>query len=188
MPFLFESFPKINYDIKKNGKQEIVTDITVRFKLIQAIKSRQAVYYDYTIQEGERPDIVAFKYYGDSTLDWIILMVNNIIDPVYDWPMAHKSFEKYLKNKYGSLSVAHSTNHEYRKVLNQQSTLFDGTFVSKRTLVVDETTYNSLNVSMREAISKYQYEEELNESKRQIKLIDSDYVSDIINQYESVFE
>ena len=188
MPYLFKEFPKVNYDIKKNGKLENVTNIMLRFKIVEAIKSRKVIYYDYNVQDGERPDVVAYKYYGDSTLDWLILMVNNAIDPFYDWPMRTHVFEEYLKEKYESLALANSTVHEYRKILNQQSTLFDGTIVPKRTLVVDETTYTSLSTSTRESISKYDYEFELNENRRRIKLIDSDFVSNIIDQYESVFD
>ena len=96
MPFLFQEFPKVNYDIKKNGKLETVTNIMLRFKITQAIQSRKVVYYDYTVQEGDRPDIIAYKYYEDSTLDWLVLMANNIIDPVYDWPLNSRSFEKFI--------------------------------------------------------------------------------------------
>lgn len=188
MPFLFEEFPKVEYDIKKNGKLEVVTNLLVRFKISQAIQARRVVYYDYTVQEGERPDMIAFKYYEDATLDWVVLMANNIIDPIYDWPMTVHTFEKYLVSKYGSLATAHSTVHEYRKIINEQSILFDGTVVPKRTLVIDETTYNSLGSTVRESTSKYQYEDDLNDNRRRIKLIDSDFVSNIINQYESVFE
>lgn len=188
MPFLFQEFPKVNYDIKKNGKLETVTNIMLRFKITQAIQSRKVVYYDYTVQEGDRPDIIAYKYYEDSTLDWLVLMANNIIDPVYDWPLNSRSFEKFIIDKYGSLATAHSTVHEYRKIITQQSVLFDGSVVPKRTLVVDQTTFSGLGATEKESISKYQYEEELNDNKREIKLVDSDFVANIINQYESVFE
>ena len=188
MPYLFKEFPEVSYDIKKNGKLETVTNIMLRFKITEAIRSRRVVYYDYTVQDGERPDVIAYKYYGDATLDWVILMVNNAIDPIYDWPLSNHSLEKFIINKYGSLATAHATVHEYRKILNEQSRLFDGTVVPKRTLVVDATTFASLGATEKESISKYTYEVERNESKRQIKLIDADFISNIINQFESVFD
>jgi hypothetical protein len=188
MPHLFKEFPKVNYDIKKNGKLEVVTNIMLRFKISEAIKSRKVIYYDYNVQDGERPDVIAYKYYGDATLDWVILIVNNVIDPNYDWPLSNHALEKHIIDKYGSLATAHSTVHEYRKILNEQSRLFDGTIIPKRTLVVDQTTYASLSATVKESISKYTYEQELNESKRQIKLIDADFISNIVNQYESVFD
>ena len=65
--------------------------------------------------------------------------------------------------------------------------LFDGTIVPKRTLVVDETTYNSLGVNERESIDKYQYEIELNDQKRQIKIVDPQQVSRLLNSIEDIF-
>jgi hypothetical protein len=118
----------------------------------------------------------------------LILMTNNIVDPLFEWPLGVREFESYLKGKYGSLAAAHSTVHEYRKILNEQSVLFDGTIVPRRTLVVDETTYNTLSEPDRESISKYQYEDELNDSRRDILYIPSNRVSSILSDIEDIFE
>ena len=95
--------------------------------------------------------------------------------------------EAYIREKYGSIPAAQATNHEYRKILNKQSVLFDGTIVPKRTLIVDETTYNSLSETDREAVSKYQYEIDLNDDKRRIKLISSKFISKILLELRNVF-
>jgi hypothetical protein len=76
---------------------------------------------------------------------------------------------------------------EYRKILNEQSTLIDGTVVPKRTVVIDLNTYNSLSTSVREEIDAYQYYEELNDAKREIKLLDERFVPDIITEVEAIF-
>ena len=78
--FYFDDFPKVSYDIKKNGKVENVTNIMLRYKFNAVIKNFVSPYYDYTIQDGDRADIVAFNEYDDYTLDWLIYMVNDIID------------------------------------------------------------------------------------------------------------
>ena len=77
--------------------------------------------------------------------------------------------------------------HEYRKILNKQSVLFDGTIVPRKTLVIDETTYNTLSEPDRESISKYTYETELNDNKRQIKLISEEFVPDILSEVRDIF-
>lgn len=188
MPFFFENFPKTEYDIKKNNRKEVVTNIMLRYKISNTINKIKANYYDFSVEEGERPDIVATKIYKRPELDWLILMVNDIIDPNFDWPMELRTLENYIISKYGSLATAHATVHEYRKILNEQSRLFDGTVVPKRTLVIDETTYNTLSETSRESISKYQYEVDLNDSKRQIKVLDPAYLNDILNSIEDIFE
>ena len=91
MAHYFKPFPKIDYDLKKNGKSNSLTNITLRFKVQEALLSQSVIYYDYQVQEEDRPDIVAELYYLDSTLDWLILIVNDIIDPQFEWPK-----EQYL--------------------------------------------------------------------------------------------
>jgi len=114
-------------------------------------------------------------------------MINDIVDPNFDWPLSEQTLIRYIVKKYGSIPIAQATVHEYRKILNEQSVLFDGTIVTKRTLVIDETTYNTLDISDRESISKYTYENEVNDAKRQIKLLSSRFVNDILVELRDVF-
>ena len=76
--FLFEEYPKTQYDLNYKNKPQTVTNIMVRFKIVELIKQKRAVYYNYSIQEGERADVVAYKYYGDSSLWWIIARANGL--------------------------------------------------------------------------------------------------------------
>ena len=184
--FYFDDFPKVSYDIKKNGKVENVTNIMLRYKFNTIIKNFVSPYYDYTIQDGDRADIVAFNEYDDYTLDWLIYMVNDIIDPNFVWPLSQRTLQAYISEKYGSIARSQATVHEYRKILNQQSVLSDGTVVPKRTLVVDETTYNTLSEVNRESISKYQYETDLNDNKRQIKLVSEEFVPEILLEVREI--
>jgi|TARA_B100001989_G_scaffold241604_1_gene207657 hypothetical protein len=187
MSFYFRPFPKINYDVKKNNSPLLLTDITKRYKIRDILQQKAAIYYNYTVRDGDRPDLIAFKYYGDETLDWLIFLCNNMMDPYYDWPLDYRKFTAYMKSLYGSVDVAKSTVFEYRKILNEQSTLIDGTVVPKRTVVIDLNTYNSLSTSVREEIDAYQYYEELNDAKREIKLLDERFVPDIITEVEAIF-
>jgi hypothetical protein len=118
----------------------------------------------------------------------LVFLVNNIVDPYYDWPLEYSELNSYIKSKYGKVETAQTTIHEYRKILNQNSVLFDGTIVSKRTLVVDQTTYDSLTTDEREIVYKYDYEVELNDNKRNIKSINPRDITRILNQIEDIFE
>jgi len=188
MPFFFESFPTVNYDLKKNNKLEILTNVTVRFKIQEVLTNRTVVAYDYNVKDGERPDIIAHKYYGDASLDWIILLVNNIIDPFYDWPLDSRSLDRYLRSKYGNIQTAQDTIQHYEQIIRPASVRFDGSNIAEKSVIVDLDTYNTLPSSSRRIVTAYDYEVELNEQKSQIKILDRRYVTQIVNQVDAIFE
>lgn len=188
MPFYFENFPKVSYDIDKTGNNIDATNLFVRYKIVDAFKKQPAVYYNYSVQDGERPDVIAAKYYEDASLDWIILLANNIIDPQFEWPLDRLSFENFIKKKYGSLATAREQTHHYEQITQQQSVLFDGTIVPEEFFEIDLTTYDSLSTSEKRIITSYEYEERINEARRDIKILSEDYVLSLLTQVRESFE
>src|SRR5690606_19009921 len=71
------------------------------------------VYYDYVIKDGERPDTIAYDYYGSSTYSWLVLLSNNIYDQYFQWPRSYREFYDYLKAKYGYVYELKSEVHHY---------------------------------------------------------------------------
>jgi len=188
MSFMFDRWPTVSYDLKKNGKPIELTNITLRFKINELLRDKSVVMYDYDVQDGERPDIIAYKYYDDETLDWVILLINNIIDPQFEWPLDDRSFERYMRKKYGSLETAKQTVHVYEKILRQQSVLFDGTIIPEKRVVVDKDTYDLTSPTLRRTVDKYTYELELNEARSRIKILDNRYITGLVSTYESSIE
>jgi len=188
MSFMFDRWPTVSYDVKKNGKPIELTNITLRFKINELLRDKSVVIYDYDVQDGERPDIIAYKYYDDETLDWVILLINNIIDPQFEWPLDDRSFERYMRKKYGSLETAKQTVHVYEKILRQQSVLFDGTIIPEKRVVVDKDTYDLTSPTLRRTVDKYTYELELNEARSRIKILDQRYITGLVSTYESSIE
>ena len=82
----FQNFPTFPYDIEgtRPNKYRLATDIFCRVKMLDSIKDQTLVYYYYDIQEGETPEMIAHKLYVSPEQHWIILMMNDIIDPYYD--------------------------------------------------------------------------------------------------------
>lgn len=97
---LFTKFPVIYYN------DNVAVNILAKVKFNQAALKASAIYYPYTIREGERPDVIAANYYDDSRYSWLVYMANDIIDPVYDWPLTEEEFRKFIIKKYGSLETA----------------------------------------------------------------------------------
>ena len=187
MAFYFRPFPKVEYDLKKNKLPLLLTNVTARYKIRDVLKDKVAIYYDYIIKDSDRPDLIAYKYYDDETLDWLIYLVNDIIDPYYDWPLQQDAFEKYMRTLYGSVSAAKATVFEYRKILNKQTVLFDGTIIPERFVVVDQNVYNETATNLRREVDAYEYYEEENNEKRKIRLLDRRFAQDVKSEVELIF-
>ena len=187
MAHYFKPFPSILYKIPGITSTMVVTDITRRFTLNTILKNNAAIYFDYEIKDGDRPDIIADKYYEDQTLDWLVLLTNEIHDPYFKWPLSYENFSNYIRQKYGSVSAAQSTTHHYEKTLQNITYNIDGTIIPKRTVVVDYTTYAG-DVSNSRVVDTYTYENELNETRRNIKILDERFIGLVVDSHRRIFK
>lgn len=187
MSHLFFHYPATLYDINKKRKPLLMTDLTKGFTIAKIVRDLVAVYYDYNVDDGDRPDTIAEQYYGDSTLDWVILITNGIIDPQWDWPMNYNVFRKYIVAKYGSVSNAYDETHHYEQIIQKHKVNPDKTVVPEKTYEIDLTTYNTLSSLDKKLITAYDYEEKVNEEKRRIKILDEQFLPSIIEQTEGIF-
>lgn len=185
----FKYFPKVEHDIRNEGRRVNLTNILKRFRVRSDLQGRTDIFYTYDIQEGDRPDIIADKYYEDSNLAWVVLHVNNIVDPQFGWPLFGNDFEKYISAKYGDRATAQSTIHEYRQVLTTKQVNYDGTIRPEKKIVIDKDTYDSLAGDPNlEAVTKYDWEIEENEKRRKIKILDKRYIDLITDEVKVVLK
>lgn len=70
-----------------------------------ALKS-SAVYYDFDVQSGQRPDTVSYDYYKNSYYDWMVYKANGVVDPYTDWYLAQNTLDEYIKSQYGTIAGA----------------------------------------------------------------------------------
>ena len=184
MAYYFSYLPKVNYKIDgvNANKTDTVVDITRRFKITQLLNNREVIYFDYSVQDGDRPDIIAEKLYDDYRLDWLVLLPNEIHDRYFEWVMSTNEFNSFIIQKYGSVSNAQAQVHHYERIIVAKQTLNDGTIIPERKVIVDETTYNTLSDSSRRIVTAYDEEDNRNESHRNIKLIDPALVTDVVRQ------
>ena len=125
----------------------------VRTDLIPQLSKNPLVFYQYSIQEGDTPEIIADKYYGDSFRYWITLYSNpNIMDPQSDWPLTSQQFLIYLNDKYATaangssnvLSYTQGTVHHYEKIFTSYDDETQTTAV--KSVEVDLDTYNNIQI------------------------------------------
>ena len=82
----FSNFPSIVYDATGNFDFKVVTNLLRRVALRQKVSADVLVFDYYDVKDGETPEIIAHKLYGDSELHWVILLINNITDRYHQWP------------------------------------------------------------------------------------------------------
>ena len=102
----FSYFPTVKHSLKDDGSTVEVTNILKRFAFRDSVGGDVDNFYEHSIEEGDRPDILADKLYGNSNYAWIILLFNDMVDPIYEWPLFGQDFTNYITAKY-SISRIH---------------------------------------------------------------------------------
>lgn len=213
----FNYFPTTYYTNSDSSTAlDTVTNIIARFAFENELKENTSVFYPYDVQDGETPEMIANKYYGSSEKHWIVLLFNDIIDPQYDWPLDQRTLIKYINDKYANNGARHSpyltgiqwaqdagnVKAYYKTVTRLSSKPTKNQIVEKieidanthTNLPVTTTTYTLQDGSITtETISKttqtyYDYEVELNDNKRTIRLLKSEFVTEngLINEFKKV--
>jgi hypothetical protein len=180
-----------------------------RVEVIPSLLSNPLLFYKYDVQESDTPEIIADKYYGDPYRYWMVLLGNQIMDPQWNWPLTSQQFRDYLIEKYKDdagnndiISYTQQTIYEYTKTITTIDSISSNT--TTVTIVIDETTYNLTPIgttiqtfldgsSVTQTVSKtpvsiYDYENNLNESKRTINLINKNYAFDFEKQLASLLK
>ena len=96
----FSKFPSINYPYNENEDIKQSVDVLKRIGIRENIKNDFAVWEKYTIVDGEKPESIAYKLYGSTTLHWVVLMMNEMIDPYHEWPMSSNQLDKMIEKEY----------------------------------------------------------------------------------------
>jgi len=203
MSKFYDLFPLVSYDIAKTGRrnQDFVTNIFLRLGVISEVKNNAFAYYDYLIREQDTPENLADRYYGDSEYHWIILLMNDIVNPLFDWPLKADAFAKYIEDKYGSLAAAAALTHHYTKVIKRTDVNSD--VYNRITLEIDLTAYTALPESSletetlssgrsievlitRAAVDCLTWEQDANDSKRNIKLLKKENLSQVLGEFQEL--
>lgn len=105
----FENFPVIEYSLDEGVSSFTMTDFFRRVKADANSILGSSAYYEYQLADGETPEIVAHKLYGDPNLHWVILITNETLDPRFEWAQTKDSLTAYIQDKYGAdkINAAH---------------------------------------------------------------------------------
>ena len=169
----FGNFPIIAYDSVGNGDFKLVTNLLKRVAVRSKVRSNTLLYDTYDVKEGETPEILADKLYGDAELHWVILFVNNVIDVYHQWPQNQNQFLAYINNKYSDVDATH--HYEISQVSGDTTIKID--------IGTDNTDYPTASI-----VTNYEYEEDLQDKKRQVKLLDPAYIEAFVGEYKTLMK
>jgi hypothetical protein len=180
----FQILPKILFASAQSS--QLVTNLLARVNVVSSMLNDPLIFYSYDIQDGDTPEIIAHKYYGDMERFWIVLISNNIFDPQWDWPLSNFVFNQYLNEKYTPEQLPEA--NYYEKIITKNDVVAGTT--TTENIIIDEDTYNNLSDSTttystptgdvivsikRNIVDNFTYEYNLNESKRNIKILNKNY-------------
>jgi hypothetical protein len=189
----------------------LLTNITSRFGFEQSFKENTSIFYEYEVRDGDTPEIIANKIYGDSEKHWVILNYNNIVDPNYDWPLEQRTLVRFVDEKYtanadtangqSGLVWSKSNIKEYYTIETTTHNASETITVNK--YQVDANTFANVTPSFtpsvalqdgsfidvevsKETKTYYDFEIEDNEKKRRIKILKPEFVFAVDQEFRRV--
>lgn len=194
----FSLYPKAVYNRK------LATDLLVRTKIKETWLGDPTIYYNYVYKDGDRPEHIAQKYYGDEDLHWIILFTNNAFNPFFDFPLNSTNFDNYINDKYknegekkniSGIEYAQTTPDPLFRYQKQVTTYKEDGSFERNYYAVDKKSYFELpvevsfdtintvngqvryeNIRRTPEVTIYEKEYEDNDSKRLIKILRKTYI------------
>jgi hypothetical protein len=207
----FRYYPKTVYaqDIEQSSI-DVITNLVTRFSFEKKFKENTSVFDKYDIRDGDTPESIAYKIYDSTEKHWIVLAMNDIVDPQYDWPLDQLTLASYVNSKYtanansqigqSGATWARSNIHSYYKI-EKRTTISSGEFVED-IIEIDASTYaniaptsttvtipNGIQVKIdttKDIKTYYEYEVDYNERNRTINLLKPAYVEAATSEFKRV--
>ena len=193
----FRELPNISYisrlpDVSSNEEYITVKNLFKRAKLRTDIVNIITAFDYYQILDNQRPEVVASKLYGDPELDWVILITNNITNVRDQWPLNNNDLYNYMIDKYDTEEALSNIHHyettevkdEYDRLVVPSGLQVDSNFT------VTYTKFNNTvsTVSPVKQVTNYEYETNINEEKRKIRVLKPAYLSVVITDLRNIMK
>ena len=167
----FQNFPLIPYDSVGNGDYKLVTNLLKRVALRTKVRTNAALFDTYNVKEGQTPEMIADKLYGDPNLHWIVMYVNNITDRYHQWPLTTPQFLAFLNDKYSNPDGLH--HYEITQTSGDTTVTID--------IGTDNTEHSGATL-----ITNREFEEKRQDTLRSIRLLDPAYVDQFVEEFENL--
>ena len=210
----FNQLPNLEYLSPLNTKGSSYEYITVknlfkRVKLFDWVQEYSNVFQKIEVNEFERPDIIAEEYYGSSDYDWVVLITADIVNYQQQWPLSNQDLYDFTVDKYGLTEINEVHHYETVEVRDNNGRLIlpagqivDSDFkinppdgvnskfyrIIRGSLEVGKVTdyQNQIGSEIIVGISNYEYETDVNESKRLISILRPEYLQQFLNDMRNI--
>ena len=182
----FANFPLIVYDSVGNGDFKIVTNLLKRVAVRTKVRTNTLLYDTYDVKEGETPEMIADKLYNDPQLHWIVLLLNDITDRYHQWPMSTPQFLAFINDKYvnadGTSNVDGVHHYEIAQDSGDTKTKIE-VYKNSALYTGDSDFYASASI-----VTNFEYEENEQDDKRKIRLLDPSYIDQFVTEFKSLIK
>jgi hypothetical protein len=199
MSSYFQRVPDFNYVSRlpdsKIGDYIRVKNLFKKGKLREDIFQNLAFFEKYKIVGDDRPDNVAFEVYDDSSLDWIVLLSNNVLNIQSEWPLPQTDFDRFVLDKYGDYDTLYNGIHHYETIEIKNT---QGVTIVPAGLQVDSSYsvsyydfFTDLQVTtgnLATPITNYEYEEKVENDKRNIFILKPRYLNIVFDDMEEIMQ
>ena len=214
----FRELPNIAYQsplLHKNSSSDflLIKNIFRRTKLYDFLENSVSLLEKFTIGDGDRPDTIAEQMYGDSSLDYIIVLIAGITNIVDEWPLQDYQVYDYALQKYGSEEKMNEIRYyETLEIIDDQGRQIvppklivdadfkvDGTvnkFPSSTRYTLkaltgnrqldDKDEFSVATDNIARAVTNLEYEYTINEGKREINVLAPAYIQLFINDLRDI--
>jgi hypothetical protein len=194
----FQKLPEFEYVSRLPGAKISdyvrVKNLFKRGVLREDIFQELSFFTKYQIKGNDRPDNVASEVYNDSNLDWLVLVSNNIVNVQTEWPLPQADFDRYLLEKYGNYDTLYNDIHHYEteEVKNGEQVIIvpAGLQVPSDYSVTyfDSLTETIITRVTSIPITNYEYEERIENDKRNIFLLKPRYLNVVIDDMDDIMK
>ena len=199
MSSYFQRVPDLNYVSRlpdaKIGDYVRVKNLFKKGKLREDIFQNLAFFEKYKVVGDDRPDNVAFEVYDDASLDWIVLLSNNVLNIQSEWPLPQTDFDRFVLDKYGDYDTLYNGIHHYEteEVKNSQGVTIvpaglqvDSSYsLSYYDFFIDQQITTG-NISI--PVTNYEYEEKIDDNKRNIFLLKPRYLNIVFDDMDDIMQ
>ena len=205
----FSLQPNIRYDQKPVSYPYSSPDYTLaknffrKNKISSSMFGYATFYNKYSVEDGISIETIANDYYGSPFYDWVIILTNNFINPLFSFPLDNYTLDKYIEDTYGlddqGINNAYSKIHHYETIETKSGRKVDGLDVLalKGGLTVDKNFYDSPFTysdgsqtttvpgnTVSKAVTSYEHEVAENEKKREIYILKLDYFNIFVEEFK----